>query len=133
MSTMKLKVLSKTGQTLMTCNEDTEVSLVYTAPYQPGDFIAPVSYTHLTGSVEQVLVVVQHPEVAAERHGVEVAVIGGQLLDGAVEITGIAGQHLVQGLEVVPVSYTHLDVYKRQVQRRVSQWASAVSLSTLSA
>jgi len=42
-----------------------------------------------TGSVEQVLIVVQHPEVAAEGHGVEVAVI--------------AGQHLVQGLEVVQI------------------------------
>ena len=56
-----------------------------------------------TGLIEQILVVVQHPEVAAEGHGVEVAVIGGQLLDGAVEIAGIAGQHLVQGLEVVQI------------------------------
>ena len=56
-----------------------------------------------TGSVEQVLIVVQHPEVAAEGHGVEVAVIGGQLLDGAVEIAGITGQHLIQRLEVVQI------------------------------
>ena len=56
-----------------------------------------------TGLIEQILVVVQHPEVAAEGHGVEVAVVGGQLLDGAVEIAGIAGQHLVQGLEVVQI------------------------------
>ena len=56
-----------------------------------------------TGSVEQILVVVQHPEVAAERHGVEVAVVGGQLLDGAVEVGGVPGQHVVQGLEVIQV------------------------------
>ena len=56
-----------------------------------------------TGSVEQILIVVQHPEVAAEGHGVEVAVIGSQLLDGAVEIAGVAGQHLVQGLEVIQI------------------------------
>ena len=40
MSTMKLKILNKTGHTLMTCAEDSAVSLVYAAPYQPGDFIA---------------------------------------------------------------------------------------------
>ena len=56
-----------------------------------------------TGSIKQILVVVQHPEVAAEGHGVEVAVIGGQLLDGAVEIAGVAGQHLIQRLEVVQI------------------------------
>ena len=56
-----------------------------------------------TGSIKQILVVVQHPEVAAEGHGVEVAVIGGQLLDGAVEIAGITGQHLIQRLEVVQI------------------------------
>ena len=36
MSTMKLKILNKTGHTLMTCAEDSAVSLVYAAPYQPG-------------------------------------------------------------------------------------------------
>ena len=56
-----------------------------------------------TGLIEQVLVVVQHPEVAAEGHGVEVAVVGGQLLNGAVEVCGVTGQHLVQGLEVVQI------------------------------
>ena len=70
MSTMKLKVLSKTGQTLMTCNEDTEVSLVYTAPYQPGDFIAltldhPGQYcvVQFEDTMQPVLAYIAKPEV----------------------------------------------------------------------
>ena len=51
-----------------------------------------------TGLIEQILVVVQHPEVAAEGHGVEVAVVGGQLLDGAVEIASVAVSTSFRGL-----------------------------------
>lgn len=40
METIKLKVLDEIGHTLMTCNADTEVSLVYTNEYKPGDRIA---------------------------------------------------------------------------------------------
>src|SRR5699024_8603918 len=36
-------------------------------------------------------------------HGVEVAVVGGQLLDGAAEIGGVAGQHVVHRGQVVQV------------------------------
>ena len=38
--TIKLKVLDKTGHTLMTCNSDEIVSLVYTNKYKKGDRIA---------------------------------------------------------------------------------------------
>ena len=40
METIKLKVLNQTGHTLMTCDADQAVSLVYTGAYQPGDRIA---------------------------------------------------------------------------------------------
>lgn len=40
METIKLKVLNQTGHTLMTCDADQAVSLVYTGVYQPGDRIA---------------------------------------------------------------------------------------------
>ena len=40
METIKLKVLDEAGHTLMTCNADTQVSLVYTNCYRPGDRIA---------------------------------------------------------------------------------------------
>src|SRR5699024_2512316 len=40
METIKLKVLNQTGHTLMTCDADQAVSLVYTGEYQPGDRIA---------------------------------------------------------------------------------------------
>ena len=40
METIKLKVLNQTGHTLMTCDADEAVSLVYTGEYQPGDRIA---------------------------------------------------------------------------------------------
>ena len=40
METIKLKVLNHTGHTLMTCDADDAVSLVYTGAYQPGDRIA---------------------------------------------------------------------------------------------
>ena len=52
METIKLKILDEAGHTLMTCDADTAVSLVYTNCYKPGDRVAleidPVSYTHLT-------------------------------------------------------------------------------------
>ena len=59
METIKLKMLDEAGHTLMTCDADTAVSLVYTNCYKPGDRVAleidhpgqycviPVSYTHL--------------------------------------------------------------------------------------
>ena len=54
METIKLKILDEAGHTLMTCDADTAVSLVYTNCYKPGDRVAleidhpgPVSYTHL--------------------------------------------------------------------------------------
>ena len=40
METIKLKVLDEVGHTLMTCDADTEVSLVYTNEYHPGDRVA---------------------------------------------------------------------------------------------
>ena len=40
METIKLKVLDEAGHTLMTCDADTNVSLVYTNEYHPGDRIA---------------------------------------------------------------------------------------------
>ena len=40
METLKLKVLDQSGHTLMTCDADDSVSLVYTNAYQPGDRIA---------------------------------------------------------------------------------------------
>ena len=45
MQTLKLKVLDGPGHTLMTCNAAARVSLVYTAPYRPGDRIALESDT----------------------------------------------------------------------------------------
>ena len=40
METIKLKILDEVGHTLMTCDADTEVSLVYTNEYHPGDRVA---------------------------------------------------------------------------------------------
>ncbi|MCD8047594.1 MAG: hypothetical protein LUD80_03340 [Clostridiales bacterium] len=40
METIKLKVLDDVGHTLMTCDADRQVSLVYTAAYRPGDRVA---------------------------------------------------------------------------------------------
>ena len=40
METIKLKILDEAGHTLMTCDADTTVSLVYTNEYHPGDRIA---------------------------------------------------------------------------------------------
>ena len=40
METIKLKVLDEAGHTLMTCDADTEVFLVYTNEYHPGDRVA---------------------------------------------------------------------------------------------
>ena len=37
METIKLKILDEVGHTLMTCDADTNVSLVYTNCYKPGD------------------------------------------------------------------------------------------------
>ena len=37
METIKLKILDEAGHTLMTCDADTAVSLVYTNCYKPGD------------------------------------------------------------------------------------------------
>ena len=40
METIKLKILDEVGHTLMTCDADTNVSLVYTNSYKPGDRVA---------------------------------------------------------------------------------------------
>ena len=40
METIKLKILDEGGHTLMTCDADTAVSLVYTNCYKPGDRVA---------------------------------------------------------------------------------------------
>ena len=40
METIKLKILDEAGHTLMTCDADTAVSLVYTNCYKPGDRVA---------------------------------------------------------------------------------------------
>ena len=40
METIKLKILDEAGHTLMTCDADTAVSLVYTNEYHPGDRVA---------------------------------------------------------------------------------------------
>ena len=40
METIKLKILDEVGHTLMTCDADTAVSLVYTNCYKPGDRVA---------------------------------------------------------------------------------------------
>ena len=40
METIKLKILDEVGHTLMTCDADTNVSLVYTNEYRPGDRVA---------------------------------------------------------------------------------------------
>ena len=40
METIKLKILDEAGHTLMTCDADTAVSLVYTNEYPPGDRVA---------------------------------------------------------------------------------------------
>lgn len=40
METIKLKVLDEAGHTLLTCDADDQVSLVYTAAYRPGDRVA---------------------------------------------------------------------------------------------
>ena len=40
METIKLKILDEAGHTLMTCDADNAVSLVYTNCYKPGDRVA---------------------------------------------------------------------------------------------
>ena len=40
METIKLKILDEAGHTLMTCDADTAVSLVYTNCHKPGDRVA---------------------------------------------------------------------------------------------
>ena len=52
-----------------------------------------------TGLIEDVLVVVDDPEVRAERDSVIVAVLGSQLLQNAVELALVSGQLAAQGLE----------------------------------
>ena len=58
--------------------------------------------------------------------GVPVATVA---IDGAKNAAILAAKILAAGDETIPVSYTHLDVYKRQVQEQArvqrSQWQKA--------
>ena len=69
------------------------------------DLGVKVGHRHIVGGVldagliEDVLVVVDDPEVRAERNSVVVAVLGGQLIENAVELALIGGQLAAQRLQ----------------------------------
>ena len=69
-----------------------------------------------TGLIEDVLVVVDDPEVRAERDSVIVAVLCSQLLQNAVELALVSGQLAAQGLEHAEVDQVGVagDVLDRQ-------------------
>ena len=65
METIKLKILDEAGHTLMTCDADTAVSLVYTNCYKPGDRVAleidhPGQYCVIQFEVFQYLLQTRH-------------------------------------------------------------------------
>ena len=49
--------------------------------------------------------------------------VDGHVVPHGYVVSYLYGRFLVQGVEhaSIPVSYTHLDVYKRQVQRQVAE------------
>ena len=65
--------------------------------------------------------------VLREKGGAEIQAIGAGALNQAIKATAIA-RGFVAPSGIDPVSYTHLDVYKRQVLRRVlSSYPVAIS------
>ena len=105
--------------------------------------VLPVSYTHLRLVLVQVMVGVTYIDVerrtaslafgqiqrveyrCGPANGGEVAYLPVIVHKGAVAVVSLQAGRIRTG----PVSYTHLDVYKRQMWRTSSAWASTTSLS----
>ena len=74
----------------------------------------PVSYTHLSSEAGSAQQVEDHEDVSGDR-GEAGSNLGPDLVAVVRQLVSIVIQN-TEGTDDIPVSYTHLDVYKRQAK-----------------